>query len=180
VATTPVLTTGRFVLRPWSLDDVDFVVGAASDPEIRRFSSVGVATSPAAAEEWLRTRVEPDRRDWAVVMATDPVGRVSLAHINAQDGVAEIGYWVLPKYRRQGMASAAVEIVEEHAFASEGLSRLVIKHEPENQASCALATSRGYLAEGTERGAFERHGARRDLHVHGLLAADRARPAVGT
>ena len=170
---TPVLTVGRFVLRPWVLDDVDFVIGAAQDPAIGRFSSVGIATSPVAAQEWLRTRTEPDRRDWVVVVAAESVGRVSLAHINPRDGVAEIGYWVLPEHRRQGVASAAVAIVEEHAFAAEGLARLVIKHEPENHASCALAASRGYRAEGTERGAFERHGARRDLHVHALLAADR-------
>lgn len=170
---TPVLTVGRFLLRPWSAEDVDFVLDAARDPAIGRFSSVGTATSPVAAREWIRTRIEPDRRDWVVVMATERVGRVSLAHINSRDAVAEIGYWVLPGYRRQGVASAAVAVVEEHAFAVEALCRLVIKHEPENHASCALATSRGYLAEGTERGAFERHGARRDLHVHGLLAADR-------
>jgi RimJ/RimL family protein N-acetyltransferase len=179
VTATPVLTVGRFELRPWSSGDLDFVIAAASDAAIGRFSSVGTATSPAAALEWLGTRTEPGRRDWVVVSADEPIGRVCLAHINSRDGVAEIGYWVLPEYRRQGVASASVAIVEEHAFAAEGLSRLVIRHEPENQASCALALSRGYLAEGTERGAFERRGARRDLHVHGLLAADRAHPSAG-
>ena len=172
MVTRPVLTVGRFVLRPWSLDEVDFVMAAAGDPVIGRFSSVGTATSRAAAKEWLRTRFEPDRRDWVVVIASEPVGRVSLAHIS-RDSAAEIGYWVLPEFRRQGVASAALAIVEQHAFTTKDLYRLAIKHEPENQASCALALSRGYLAEGIERGAFERHGARRDLHVHGLLVSDR-------
>jgi len=174
VNTTTVLTVGRLLLRPWATHDVDFVLAAARDSAIGRYSSVGTATSPAAAQQWISARVEPDRRDWVVVMASQPVGRVSLARINPTDGVAELGYWVLPEVRRQGVASDAVAIVEQHAFVTERLSRLVIRHELENQASCALATSRGYLAEGTERSAFERHGLRRDLHVHGLLATDNA------
>lgn len=88
------------------------------------------------------------------------------------DGVAEVGYWLLPEHRGHGLASAAVGVVEEHAFDSLGLARLVIRHEPQNRRSCRLAERRGYLKEGTQRGAFERQGLRRDLHVHALLATD--------
>ena len=168
----PPLALGGFTLRPWSIDDVDLVLRAARDPEIRRYSSVGTSTTPAAAESWIRQRAEPDRKDWVIALKGEPVGRVSLAHINLSDGVGEIGYWVLPEHRRRAAATTAVAMVERHAFEVAGLSRLVIKHEPENVASCELALSRGYLAEGTERGAFERHGKRRDLHVHGLLITD--------
>ena len=100
------------------------------------------------------------------------VGRVSLAHIDTVDGVAEVGYWLLPEHRGHGIATAAVGAVEEHAFDSLGLARLVIRHEPENQRSCLLAQRRGYLEEGTQRGAFARDGLRRDLHVHARLATD--------
>ncbi|MFL6180115.1 MAG: GNAT family N-acetyltransferase [Actinomycetes bacterium] len=86
--------------------------------------------------------------------------------------VAEVGYWVLPDHRRQGVASTAVEAAEMHAFNDVGIVRLFIRHEPDNVASCALADSRGYQPEGVQRGAFTRAGARRDLHVHGLLATD--------
>lgn len=174
MAFTPVLATGRIHLRPWSMHDVDFAMDAASDPDIGRFSSVGVSTSLRAAQNWIEGRDEPDRRDWVVEVEDAPVGRVSLARINASDAVAEVGYWMLPPHRRQGLASSAVGTVEQHAFVAEGIARLVIRHEPENQASCALALSRGYLVEGIERGAFERRGARRDLHVHGLLSTDRS------
>ena len=100
------------------------------------------------------------------------VGLVSLAHIDTVDGVAEVGYWLMPEHRGHGIATAAVGAVEEHAFDSLGLARLVIRHEPENHRSCLLAQRRGYLEEGTQRGAFERRGERRDLHVHALLATD--------
>ena len=162
------------MLRGWSLADADIaaVVRAAEDRDIARFSSVGAATSAQLAAAWIRSRDEPDRLDWAIATSDDVLGRVSLAHIDEADGVAEIGYWLLPEHRGRGLASEAVAAVELHAFDSLGLARLVIRHEPENQRSCLLAQRRGYLEEGTQRGAFERAGLRRDLHVHARLATD--------
>ena len=170
----PVLSAHEYVLRAWREADVGVALQAARDPEIVRFSSVAVSVTPEAARQWIRARSATDRLDWVIENDNVPLGRVSLAHINGEDGVAEIGYWVLPEWRRRRVASVAVGAVEEHAFNALGLERLVIKHEPENEASCSLAASRGYLPEGVERGAFSRAGRRRDLHVHGLLATDDA------
>lgn len=174
VLDVPDSNAGRIVLRGWSLTprDIAAVTHAATDHDIARFSSVGVATNDELAAAWIRSRDEPDRLDWAVATSMTVVGRVSLAHIDHVDGVAEVGYWLLPEHRGKGMASAAVGVVEQHAFAALGLARLVIRHEPENQRSCLLAQRRGYAAEGTQRGAFERAGRRRDLHVHARLATD--------
>ena len=168
----PVLSAGHYVLRAWTLDDVDFVLEAARDPEIARFSSVGMSVTPDDARHWIEKRHSDDRLDWVIEDTSTPIGRVSLAHIDLNDEVAEVGYWVVADQRRRGVASSAVATAESHAFHELGLVRLFIRHEPENVASCALAESRGYLAEGTQRGAFTRAGARRDLHVHGLLATD--------
>lgn len=165
---------GEIVLRGWTLADADIgtVVRAAEDPDIVRFNSVGDATTAQLAASWIRSRDEVDRLDWVITSSTGNVGRVSLAHIDPVDGVAEVGYWLLPEHRGQGIASAAVGAVEQHAFESLGLARLVIRHEPENQRSCLLAQRRSYLEEGTQRGAFERQGVRRDLHLHARLATD--------
>ncbi len=165
---------GHFVLRQWSLTEADLaaVIQAAHDPEIARFSSVGSATTAELAAAWIRSRDEWDRLDWAITTSNEIVGRVSLAHIDGTDGVAEFGYWLLPEHRGRGIATAAVGSVEQHAFGTLGLGRLVIRHEPQNDRSCLLAQRRGYLAEGTQRGAFERGGERRDLHAHGRLATD--------
>ena len=168
------LSQERIVLRQWSLTDADIamVVRAAQDPAIARFSSVGAATSAQLAAAWIQSRDEPDRLDWAITTSDNVLGRVSLAHIDEIDGVAEIGYWLLPEYRGRGLASEAVGAVEHHAFGQLSLGRLVIRHEPQNDRSCLLAQRRGYLAEGTQRSALVRDGERRDLHVHARLATD--------
>jgi [ribosomal protein S5]-alanine N-acetyltransferase len=168
----PVLAVGDYVLRPWAPSDVDLVLRAASDPDIGRYSPVGAASTPASALAWIGSRSAPDRLDWVVESPIGPVGRVSLAHIELDDLVAEVGYWVLAAHRRQGVATSALTAIETYAFESLGLYRLYIRHEPENLPSCALATARNYRAEGTQRGAFARAGERRDLHVHAILVAD--------
>lgn len=172
--TVPEPDEGRIVLRQWRLTDADIaaVVQAARDRDIARFSSVGSATSVELAAAWIQSRDEQDRLDWAITTPSAIVGRVSLAHIDHADGVAEVGYWLLPEHRGSGIASAAVGTTELHAFDALSLGRLVIRHDLDNQRSCLLAQRRGYLEEGTQRGAFERRGRRQDLHTHARLATD--------
>jgi RimJ/RimL family protein N-acetyltransferase len=167
------MPAGRFQLRGWRSSDAEVALAAARDPEIARYSSVGVSLTTEGALRWLRARHASDRIDWVVEHDGQALGRVSLAHIESEDQVAEVGYWVLPEHRRQGVASEAVAAVESYAFDDLDIVRLFIRHEPENVASCEFANSRRYLAEGTQRGAFTRAGKRRDLHVHGLLVTDR-------
>jgi RimJ/RimL family protein N-acetyltransferase len=176
VTEVPLLESGRLRLRGWRLDadDVELVVTAATDPQIRAYSSVGQARSPDDARRWLEARDAVDRLDWVVELSGEPAGRVSLAHIDTSDGVAEFGYWLLAAHRGQGLAGEAVRLVESYAFDVLQLGRLEIRHEPANSASCALAARCGYLAEGTARGAFVRGGRRLDLEVHARLASDRA------
>jgi RimJ/RimL family protein N-acetyltransferase len=144
--TTPTLQTGHLVLRPWRLDasDRDFVLRAASDPDIARYSTVGSAQDPASADHWLTQRHERDRNDWVLERGADSVGRVSLASIDRRLGSAEFGYWVLPEHRRRGYALLGV--IEVMRFAEEelGLHDLRIEHEKENRASCALALRLGF------------------------------------
>lgn len=170
----PGLNGEGFVLRGWrnTTLDVDAVLRAAHDPDISQYSTVGSATTPLRAAQWIESRTASDRLDWAITRQGEIFGRVSLAHIDATDGIAEVGYWLLSEHRGRGIASAAVRTVERHAFGSLGLARLVIRHEPPNMRSCLLAERRGYLAEGTVRSAFVRDGERRDLHVHARLATD--------
>jgi len=170
----PTPDDGHLVLRGWNLTDVDItaVLRAAHDPDIGRYSRVGSARTSEAAEQWIRTRDVADRLDWAITTSTEILGRVSLANIDPADGVAEFGYWLLPEHRGCGIATAAVGAIEQHAFGPLDLGRLIIRHEPQNDRSCLLAQRRGYVAEGTQRGALVRDGERRDLHMHARLVTD--------
>jgi ribosomal-protein-alanine N-acetyltransferase len=171
----PELHRGELSLRGWQLDDehVDAVLYASRDPLIRDYSSVGLVRDRTEAHAWITSRMTPPRIDWVVRESERIVGRVGLHRIQLDDGVAELGYWLLPEARGRGVATSAVQTVESWAFGDLGLGRLEIRHEPSNKRSCALAMRCGYPAEGTQRGVFPaKDGIRLDLHVHARLTTD--------
>ncbi len=84
-----------------------------------------------------------------------PVGRllgsISLDLYPARQA-GEIGYWMTPEVRRQGVAEAAVRLVVYWGFQVVGLERLEIMTYPGNAASQALALKAGFRREGLLRG----------------------------
>lgn len=174
MADAPLLVLGDFTLRPWRRDDHDIatLLVASGDPYIRRFSSVGQVRNRADAEAWLRARSGPAHLDWAVERHSEFAGRVGLRRLSREDVEAEVGYWLLPQQRGAGLMTAAVLALTRWAFSDGGLGRLEIRHELDNNRSCAVAERCGYAAEGTQRGALLRDDVRHDLHLHGKLATD--------
>lgn len=173
----PVLAAGGGVtLRPWRQDaaDVASVLLAADDPQIRHYSpSISRVHAPPDAEKWLVDRHAPDRMEWAVEdVSAAIVGRVSLAQIDDDYHVAEVGYWVLPNGRRRGIATTSVSAVVAWACGEGGFGRLEIEHELENVASCRVAEACGFVLEGVKRGGIVVRGSRADVHLHGRLATD--------
>ena len=102
-----VLEADGLVLRPWHADDVAGVLEMADDDESRRWSpSLRTVRTRADAWEWIARRLER-RTDWAAVDAATGrlAGRVGLHHHDAQDRSAEVGYGVVPTFRRAGAGS---------------------------------------------------------------------------
>jgi RimJ/RimL family protein N-acetyltransferase len=100
------------------------------------------------------------------------LGRVALREIRLSDGVGECTYWVLPKARNQGVASAATAEVTRWALNELGLHRLFLLHSTANPASCRVAAKAGFALEGTLRGAMLHPDGWHDMHLHGRVGAD--------
>jgi RimJ/RimL family protein N-acetyltransferase len=109
---------------------------------------------------------------WALELKSDGAF-VGLCGLIAQEieGVdeLEVGYHVLPGYRRRGLASEAARGVMDYAFGSLGVDRIVSIIRPDNAASIAVARGNGL--------AFERAARFRNLDVS-IYAAQRPHPAV--
>lgn len=78
------------------------------------------------------------------------VGVCSFFGIDWDDAVGEIGYWLDPKYAKQGLMSQAVNAVA-NEFFNMGFQRIIIKANPENIASCKTAEKCGFEREGIMR-----------------------------
>ncbi|QCX78015.1 ribosomal-protein-L7/L12-serine acetyltransferase [Streptomyces sp. YIM 121038] len=144
-------------LRPWRTADAASLVEIYRDAALRRWALRG-PEDEAAAVRWIedheRAREAGDRFAFAVTepSAEDRVlGQVVLKREGPDPASAEVGYWTAAPARGRGVAPRALEALTEWAFttfAAEGLTRLSLLHQVDNEASCRVAHKCGYdLAE---------------------------------
>lgn len=103
----PSITAFDLVLRPWEAADRPVLIAAYSDPEIQRYHvrSVDDAEATDWLVTWARAWEQETAAGWAVTDGSQVLGRVALRWMNLHEGVAEVGYWVLPRSRGQRVAS---------------------------------------------------------------------------
>ncbi len=154
---------GHLLLRPWTLDDVEWVVAACQDPEISRWTRVPSPYGRDEAVEFIdhATAARADASELHYVIeepgsigerrvtgeAGRPETRVGAIGLVGVDGSeAEGGYWVAADARGRGVATAALEILVEHAFADLGLSRVWLEILHGNTGSERAAVAAGFAA----------------------------------
>ncbi len=169
----PTLGGEGLLLRPWEFADAPVVFGAYQDPAIQRWHTRGMVDLDEAVAWIAQVRDGWDAErlaGWAVEAAGTVIGRVVLRFVDLHDGVGEVGYWVLPAERGRGVATRAVRVLSSWALEELGLHRLELEHSVRNEASCRVAESAGFAAEGTRRSALRHVDGWHDMHVHARLA----------
>jgi RimJ/RimL family protein N-acetyltransferase len=139
------------------------LIGAEQDPTeagVRRF----IARQP-------RLRARGEFLGMAVSDTTlKPfLGHVMLHTFDFKHQRAEIGYWLVPQVRAQGVGKAAVSLLADWAFARLDLYRLEITTTTDNEAAKALATSLGFAEEGVMRARNLERGRRVDVVLYSRL-----------
>ena len=146
----PVLVDKALMLRPWHLDDVPEVFKICQDPAIQEFTTIPVPYTREIAELWIRTSpqkyAEREKISLAGVRNGEVVLSISLHSIHEFDHVGEIGYWVSSSARGEGLASHAVEMLTDFAFAI-GFRRITAITLPENMASQKTLLKAGFELE---------------------------------
>ncbi|MFF3008561.1 GNAT family N-acetyltransferase [Kitasatospora sp. NPDC057940] len=177
------LDLGDVALRPWgrALDvpggTVPALVAAAADPEIARWNPLRIA-DPAGAEAYLDRCdtgwAEGSAAAFAITDALDGAlhGNAFLGWSNQSDGIATVGYWLLPTARGRGIATRAVTAVTRWAVATADARRIELWHAVGNEASCRVADRGGFRHEGTTRASYRYGGDYVDEHLHARLATD--------
>jgi ribosomal-protein-alanine N-acetyltransferase len=97
-----------------------------------------------------------------------------------QPGVAGLGYWIVPKARRRGLAGRAVGLMTEWGLA--GFARVEAWVEPGNLASQRVLESNRFVREGLLRGFLVLGSPRADVLLYSRLSAmsSRARTSQAT
>lgn len=164
---------GPLLLRPWQPADAPDFLSAYQDAETRRWHTHRPATESQVLE-WFESYRENWQQEkgahWAVTSTTNEVrGRIALRGLNFDDGIATVGYWVLPHARGAGVASHALSALTGWAINEIGFHRLELDHSTRNHASCRVAMKSGYRLEGTKRSAAVHDDGRHDMHLHAFI-----------
>ena len=146
----PRFATGRLLLRPRALEDLDELAAMDADPEVMRWIGPGTVPEPVAHRAALVERIARDHGPglgvWTVVAREEPdrfLGWVALHPLPGWEPDIEIGW----RFRRAawgcGYATEAARALLGHGFATLALPHIVAVVQDGNTASQAVAASPG-------------------------------------
>jgi RimJ/RimL family protein N-acetyltransferase len=170
------IRAGDLILRLPALDDVDAILPAFTDPELREAGNLpafGREELLASLRE-LPALVESGRlMPLAAIDAEtgEVIGGGMLHHLDAERKIVEIGYWVLPRARGRGVATTIARMLAEHAF-SLGVARFAAYVNVGNTASERVVERAGFTREGVVRSMPRPDGRRVDKALFSLLPGE--------
>ena len=164
-------------LVPLSREHLPFFERALADPDIVHNTRVPEPPPPGFADYWLG-RYEEGRREGAREgFAVEDHGGRSLGlavapRIERDARTAELGCVVLAEERGRGVATEALRLLTDWAFAELDAVRLELMISVENEASRHVAERCGYVLEGVLRSVYVKPGRWEDTEVWSRLATD--------
>jgi RimJ/RimL family protein N-acetyltransferase len=150
----PITLTGDGIqLREWRSEDLDDLVAMLDEPDIARWTPMPSPFDVDAGIAYLKRahqgRATGQRIQLAITVdGGKPLGEVLLFGVDAGLKEAELGYLVGAAHRRRGLASGALSLLAGYAHSKLGLSRLLLRIDPGNSASTAVARRCGFRLTG--------------------------------
>jgi len=137
------------VLREWAAGDPPAMVELFDEAEVARWTPLASPFDLAAAERYYLRSRERRSMGFAVQLAVTTDGRAPLGEVSAfrrgEDGrEVELGYAIGAAHRRQGLASRSMRLLTGFAYRELEARRIILRIEPGNEASRAVARATGY------------------------------------
>jgi RimJ/RimL family protein N-acetyltransferase len=138
-------------LREWTDADIPAMAELFDDPDVDRFTPLRAPFDLAAARAYLQnarqSRAEGHRLQLAIT--TDghtPQGEILLFRARGSDltDTAELAYAIGRRHRHQRLATRAVRLITDYAYATLGFTAVVLHIAAANTASIAVAHAAGF------------------------------------
>ena len=170
------IRAGRVVLRFPALDDVDAILPAFVDRELREAGNLPAFDREALVASLDEMPVLAEMGRLLALAAVDSetgevLGGGTLHHLDVERAIVEIGYFVLPHARRRGVATTIARLLAEHAF-SLGIGRVAAYVNVGNIASERVLERAGFTREGVVRSLPVPDGRRVDKTLFSLLPGE--------
>lgn len=179
-----VLRARRFVLRPFTEADIPDVLAACSDELTQRWLPLPDPYTLDAAASFCREkapwfRESGDGIQFAIASPETGrlLGNICLKKTDWRARATEIGYWMAPWARGQGLMTQACRTVADWALDEQGFQRVALLAATGNTASAKVAAGAGFRREGVLRNAGITHSGRVDLIAFSKVPED-LRPAA--
>lgn len=163
----------RVTIRPWRADEASTLQALADDPDVSRWMTASFSSpyTLADAERWLANVVKHDPPQLFAIEADGVVvgGGGVEPREGSHEGVAVVGYWLGKRYWGRGIATRALELLTERAFAT-GYRRAEANVFAPNKASARVLEKCGYTLEARLRASYvQRDGTPCDELIYGRL-----------
>ncbi|MFC5269685.1 GNAT family N-acetyltransferase [Adhaeribacter terreus] len=99
-------------------------------------------------------------------------GNIGLYHIDHQNKIAAIGYWLGEKFQGKGIITIACRKITDFGFNELNLNRIELKCGTSNHKSQAIPERLGFTKEGILRQAELLNGNFHDLYLYSMLKQD--------
>src|SRR5690348_12030334 len=114
----PPLSDAVVALRPWEPADVPAIAAACAEAEIARWLELVPQPYTEADARWYVEHCEQGWRDgtsssFAIVgvASGEVVGSMGARHLEPEQGVTEVGYWVRADARGRGVGRRALRLI---------------------------------------------------------------------
>jgi RimJ/RimL family protein N-acetyltransferase len=165
-------------LEPLGAAHLDAVEALVADHEVLRFTRIPEPPPPDFARTWLERYAEGRetgaRDGFAIVAAEDGrfLGLALAPAIDRDTRTVELGYIVTREARGRGVATEALRLLTNWAFAELGALRLELLISVDNDASKLVAERCGYIREGVLRSTYFKQDLRSDTEIWSRLPSD--------
>jgi len=168
----------RCSIRPARPGDATRLAAWRLEPSIRAHQPL-----PVIGEDRLRfdlqrqqgydiARGQGEKFQWIIEANGQPAGWITLAIINWEHGLAEVGYALTPRFQRRGLMACALEQLLGLIFRRTRLARIEARCASRNTASRHVLEQVGFCHEGTLRKYFALEGERLDNELYAILRED--------
>ncbi|MDB5264185.1 MAG: ribosomal-protein-amino-adic N-acetyltransferase [Adhaeribacter sp.] len=159
----PLLTTEKLKLRQILPADQMQIFCALSNRQVIKYYGVEYHSYPDTGEQmnWYRELYQNKTGLWWAIslLGSDVlIGACGYYNWQAAHRRAELGYWLLPDYWRQGLMRDALQTIIPYGLNALNLHRIEAYVETENQASGQLLRRLGFQHEGTLQESEIKHG----------------------
>lgn len=136
------ITTGRLILRPLKVTDLQEIFTLRSDPEINQYLGRPLCESLGQAEAFIQKIISNNLLSYYWVITLPPsdtlVGTICLFDINNNKSSCEVGFELITGFQGAGIMTEALSAVIDYAFQHLGISSIIAAVHKDNRRSQSL------------------------------------------